>query len=310
VEEVWQAVLVLWSRSSAAPKIEHVFKSEESCNGRPDVPTLVPNVALVIASCDRSADLWPGLMTSFAKFWADCSLPSYLITNTLQPNQPMVTTIRVGNDSSWSDTLLSGLKKVPEEFVLLWIDDHYLTRAVDSRRVDATIRAFVETPGANYLRLQTLPKADRRFNGHFGVILPGHVYRTSVIASLWRKSVLEGLLRSGESAWQFETNGSVRADHVAGFFAAWREHFAIENMMIKGKLRRVSLWRFERAVKGRLNTRRPRMTVGQELMFLPRIIGNKILVRMPAGTGRYLQHILTGIRGKVFAVEKPGASCT
>ena len=173
--------------------------------------TLVPDVALVIASCDHSADLWPGLMMSLDRFWAGRTFPSYVITNTLEANQPLVRTIAVGDDLSWSDTVLLGLKKVPEEFVLLWIDDHYLTRAVDCSRVDATIRAFVETPGANYLRLQTLPKADRDFNRHFGVILPGRVYRTSVIASLWRKSVLEGLLRSGESAWQFETGGSLRA---------------------------------------------------------------------------------------------------
>jgi hypothetical protein len=209
-----------------------------------------------------------------------------------------VTTIRVGKDVSWSDTLLSGLKKVPEEFVLLWIDDHYLTRAVDCRRVDTTIRAFVETPGANYLRLQTLPKADRPFNEHFGVVLPGHVYRTSTIASLWRKSVLEGLLRSGESAWQFEISGSIRADQVTGFFAAWREHFAIENMMIKGKLRRMSQWRFERAAGERLNTGRLRMTLGQEVMFMLSMVPNRLLPRMPASTGRSLQQILRGIRAK------------
>jgi hypothetical protein len=208
----------------------------------------------------------------------------------------MVTTIPVGDDLSWSDTVLLGLKKVPEEFVLLWVDDHYLTRPVDCSRVDSTIRAFVETPGANYLRLQTLPKADRHFNQHFGVILPGRVYRTSVIASLWRKSVLEGLLRSGESAWQFETGGSLRADLIPGFYAALREHFAIENMMIKGKLRRISLWRFERAIQGRLLSGRPRMTLDQELLLMLSILVNRMLVRLPAGMGRTLQRFLRGIR--------------
>ena len=271
--------------------------------------TLVPDVALVIASCDHSADLWPGLMMSLDRFWAGRTFPSYVITNTLEANQPLVRTIAVGDDLSWSDTVLLGLKKVPEEFVLLWIDDHYLTRAVDCSRVDATIRAFVETPGANYLRLQTLPKADRDFNRHFGVILPGRVYRTSVIASLWRKSVLEGLLRSGESAWQFETGGSLRADLIPGFFAAWREHFAIENMMIKGKLRRISLWRFERAIQGRLLSWRPRMTLDQELLLMLSILVNRMLVRMPAGMGRTLQHILRGIRDGKLPAEEKRAPC-
>jgi hypothetical protein len=271
------------------------------------MPTVVPNVALVIASCDRSADLWPGLMMSFARFWAGRTFPSYAITNSLQANVPTVTTIPVGNDLSWSDTVLLGLKKVPEEFVLLWIDDHYLTRAVDCSRVDSTVRAFVETPGANYLRLQTLPKADRHFNQHFGVILPGRVYRTSVIASLWRKSVLEGLLRPGESAWQFETSGSLRADHIPGFFAAWREHFAIENMMIKGKLRRISLWRFEHAIQGRLLSGRPRMTLDQEMLLMLSILVNRMLVRMPAGMGRTLQHVLRGIRDRKLPAEEKQA---
>jgi hypothetical protein len=266
------------------------------------MPTLIADVALVIASCDHSADLWPGLMMSLDRFWPDRTFPAYVITNMLQANQPLVTTIPVGDDLSWSDTLLQGLKKVPQEFVLLWIDDHYLTRAVDCGRVASTIQAFLQTPQGNYLRLQTLPKADREFNQHFGVILPGRVYRTSVIASLWRKSVLQGLLRDGESAWQFETSGSLRADRIPGFFAAWRDHFAIENMMIKGKLRRMSLWRFERAIEGRLPSGRARMTPGKELLLIPAILVNRMLVRMPAAMGRSLQQVLRGIRdGKLPA---------
>jgi hypothetical protein len=273
------------------------------------MPTLVADVALVIASCDHSSDLWPGLMMSLDRFWPGRTFPSYVITNALQANLPMVTTIPVGDDLSWSDTVLLGLKKVPQKFVLLWIDDHYLTRAVDGSRVDSTIRAFLATPGANYLRLQTLPKADRDFNQHFGVVLPGRVYRTSVIASLWRKSVLQGLLRSGESAWQFETSGSLRADRIPGFFAAWREHFAIENMMIKGKLRRISQWRFERAIEGRLPSMRERMTLYQELLLMLSIVVNRMLVRMPTAVGRTLQHVLRGLRDGKPQPEEKQAPC-
>ena len=121
--------------------------------------------------------------------------------------------------------------------------------------------------------------------------------------------MLEGLLRSGESAWQFETGGSLRADLIPGFFAAWREHFAIENMMIKGKLRRISLWRFERAIQGRLLSGRPRMTLDQELLLMLSILVNRMLVRMPAGMGRTLQHILRGIRDGKLPAEEKRAPC-
>ena len=56
--------------------------------------------------------------------------------------------------------------------------------------------------------------------------------------SIWKKSVLQDLLEEGESAWDFEINGSKRAYKYDGFYAVYNDFINYENGIIKGKWRR------------------------------------------------------------------------
>ena len=55
------------------------------------------------------------------------------------------------------------------------------------------------------------------------------------MATLWRKSVLERLLRPGESAWEFEINGTARSDEFDLFYSTVAPHFTLINCVIKGR---------------------------------------------------------------------------
>lgn len=244
--------------------------------------TDTPNatVAIVVASRDESSDLWEPLFTLFRGHWPNCSFPLYLISNTVPYRDKGVTTILVGPDRSWSDTLRAGLSQLREQYVLLWIDDHFLMEPVDAPKVLTTIEAFTQLSG-NYLRLPALPLPDQPWNDHFGIVRKGAVYRTSVVASLWKKTVLEDLLQPGESAWDFETAGAARSDAYDGFYSTWRSCFAIENLLIKGRVRSAALRRIERSLRRPFELRRPKMSSMEEAEFAVRMVGNRALVKLP-----------------------------
>ena len=246
------------------------------------------SVAVVVASRDSSIDLWDPLWTMFQMHWPDCPYPLYLVSNLSDYSRAGVSTIAVGPDRSWSDTLLAALRRVREEYVLLWIDDHFISRPVKAEEIVAAVDAFKSVDG-NYLRLQSLPKPDAPFNRHFGVVRSGSLYRTATVASVWKKSVLTELLQPGESAWDFEMGGSIRSDKYDGFYSTWHDCFRIENLLIKGRIWRSSQRHIERSLGRRLDLDRPIMSRAEQTVLTLRIIGNRLLVRLPRRFARVLR---------------------
>jgi hypothetical protein len=64
---------------------------------------------------------------------------------------------------------------------------------------------------------------------------PGMLYRASTVLTLWRKDVLISLLRSDETIWQFEIQGSVRTDVYPDFYATEETYLPWLNGVIRGK---------------------------------------------------------------------------
>jgi hypothetical protein len=191
-------------------------------------------VALVIPSCDAYADVWPPLLQGLQRFWPDNAFAKYLVTNQLRPAVASLRVIAVGDDVSWSDNLLFALDRVAEPYVLLNIDDLILSAAVDHAAVMAVVSRLVES-GGNYLRLNPTPPGNAG-PGEVGLVPPGDIYRSSTVFSLWRKEVLQSVLRPGESAWHFEINGSARTDVFDNWFASKRFLLSYVNLVIKGKV--------------------------------------------------------------------------
>src|SRR5262249_49133230 len=89
-------------------------------------------VSAVVASHDGFADIWPGFFDLLFRFWPDLPYPLYLISNHLTFHDSRVNPLRVGDDISWSDTLARGLARISSRYVLLVLDDFFLTGLVDT----------------------------------------------------------------------------------------------------------------------------------------------------------------------------------
>lgn len=183
------------------------------------------DVGILIISCDRYADVWRPFFSLFWKYWPDCPYPVYLGANYKTWDDPRVQMILVGDDLSWAESTRKMVENVSHQYIMIILEDWLLTNPVNTRKINELLLNLVVLNGG-YLRLDPSPRPDKKVSGFpdIGEIDRGAPYRVSLHIAFWRRDVLHGLLRDGETAWDLELLGSRRSDRLAvGFFSTWKD---------------------------------------------------------------------------------------
>jgi hypothetical protein len=178
----------------------------------------IKKFSILIPSTDKYSELWEPNFTLLFKNWPellkqDQQVPMYLISNSKDSPHSRVQAFKVGKEKSWSDNLLMLLDQIDSQYVLIWLDDYILTQPVNRDRL-ANIIDFMDVNHAAYIELIINPSLhDGTAIAHEGLMLRDKfgAYRTSLQACIWRKEALKWLLKSGESAWDFEIKGTLRS---------------------------------------------------------------------------------------------------
>lgn len=202
------------------------------------------SLPILVVSCDRFSDVWPVFFTLFFRYWPDCPFDIYLGSNYLRYEHPQVTTITVGEDTSWAHGARLMLESLSSEYVLLFLEDFLLTEPVDSDKV-ISLCELLKTLGGNCLLLRAdSPSVERAsVPGHPVIteVMPGELWRVSLGTAIWKRSVLLSLLTDGESAWDTEWLGSRRSDVLPGFYSTVSVAIARHNGLEAGKWKRYNL---------------------------------------------------------------------
>lgn len=175
------------------------------------------DVGIVVASCDAYSDLWPLIGESFSWFWKDCPWPIYLAANQKSYQSDFISTLLGGEDTDWSSSMRRAIEQTNHKYILLWIDDAFLDRSVDTGRVLEVVERM-DQEGWSHIRTRNYPKPSKWLLGGFGRIPEGDISRATICTTIWRREVLLGLLKDGESAWDFEVKGSIRSNAYADFY--------------------------------------------------------------------------------------------
>lgn len=200
--------------------------------------------AILVVSCDKYSDLWGPFFYLFRKFWPDCPFNVYLLSNKRGFSDPKVKNLLIGEDVSWSDNLRKAALNIKEDHILLFLDDLLLHSAVKTDEVLKVFDWILQT-NANYVRMNPTQWPDKPYNELVGIVSKGAIYRTSTVLSVWKKNTLFELLKSGESAWDFEIYGTVRSDKYDGFYSTRNDHFPVINGVIKSKWQRSAVKKLE-----------------------------------------------------------------
>lgn len=175
--------------------------------------------AVLISSFDGCADLWDPFFTLFFRYWEDCPYEIYLIGQERTYQDERVRMIRTKPDLDWSSTLEAGVGQLDYDYLLVLLEDYLMKGDAETSRV-VEYEKWVRRSRADYLRLFPIPPPDIAIPGRTDIkrIAQGAPYRTSLMPAWWRKGALVDLLRAGESAWDFEIEGTVRSDATANTF--------------------------------------------------------------------------------------------
>jgi len=261
-------------------------------------------VAILVVSCDNYSDLWAPFFECFKLFWPDCPFNVYLLSNEKACDRAGVKNVLTGEDLSWSDSLIKGVSQLKEDYVFMFLDDLFLVKPVDTKKVIEVFDWAVQD-NVNYIGMYPMAnsKPDRAYNRLVGLVSKKAVYRASTVMAVWKKEVLLDLLRPGESAWAFEINGTVRSDKYDHFYVTWQSYFSIVNTVIKGKWRRCAVKKMKKlGIKTGLNSRQV-MTLGETAVLRLKLLRSRLLSLLPVKHRRKIRSFLLG-KKDVYLGEK------
>lgn len=182
-------------------------------------------VTILISSFDGYSACWGPVCHGFSKYWPDCPYPIHLMTNTKDFPHDRVRVLKCGGERNWSRCMLYALDRVTTPYVMYFQEDYWINEPVETAKVVSYVD-LMERHGLNYIRLlsKPLPDADFAHDPRLGVLAEDAPYRTSLQITFWRKSVLQELLRPGESPWQFELEGTKRSRKYGDTFLGVKLH--------------------------------------------------------------------------------------
>src|SRR3990167_5930669 len=165
--------------------------------------------AVLIASCDGFADVWPPALECLRRYWPDRPWPVFTLSNFIPwGEQPVL----VGEDKGWCRNCLLALDLVNAEYVMLWLDDMLLCEPVQTPYLLASLDALKANPNLAAVRVGPGPETYEPIrNTVFCRVMKTSDYRCNTSPTIWRVSYLRDMLLAGNTAWEFEIVGSKKS---------------------------------------------------------------------------------------------------
>ncbi|MBM4022241.1 MAG: hypothetical protein FJ284_08370 [Planctomycetes bacterium] len=183
-------------------------------------PVEPADLAILVNSSDGFSDCWLPFFTLLETFWPDCIFPVYLNTESATYSHPRLEVTCLTHPSQpggrrlpWSNRLLCALEAIPQRHVLYMQEDYFLDAPVRTEIVNECLRAVLDL-GLGCVHLTPFGARRGRTVAErpYLVDVPrvSH-YRVSTQAAIWDKRVLRWYLHPGETVWETEILGTVRA---------------------------------------------------------------------------------------------------
>lgn len=176
------------------------------------------DLTIIVTSCDKYSNLWNPFFELLFKNWQglrESKMDILLISNKKQYPDNRITPVMIANEKSWSDNMLQALKKVKTKYVMILLEDYFITK-FDEKRL-AEVFAFMKSYNAAYVQIacEGLARGRRgkdEVSKGIATREKHEPWRTSLQACLWRVSELQFLLKDTESPWDFEKAASLRSE--------------------------------------------------------------------------------------------------
>lgn len=173
-------------------------------------------MTILVVSCDKYKDISDMYFHYLRVNWPDCDYPLVLATEESDCADSNVQVIKCGKGVLWTKEVLTALESIKSKYVLMTVDDLFISKKVDNASVKSALDFMVD----NNLKYYRIPKGKRfarkvdRYPGQKYVarIRKDKVYSVTIGSSIWRKDELKLILGDGEkTAWELEDSFSEAA---------------------------------------------------------------------------------------------------
>jgi len=196
------------------------------------------DIAVLVVSCDKYADLWVPFWQQFEKYWGDFDGNKYLATNYLCPDIDGVKVIQVGEDKSYSENLLKIVEGIKEQNFLYLFEDVFLDRKINNKLVFEVFEKAVSVVNFKSLKISDDYPLSYE-NASFGALPMNIMYRGAVGMTLYSKEFFKTRLKPGMSAWDLDTARDIN-NVEEGILSITRKglretNLGFKHLLIKGK---------------------------------------------------------------------------
>lgn len=176
------------------------------------------NVIFVYLTNDKYNFLWDDFFALLLKYWPKFSFEVLINTESEKYNNSNFKIRKVDSynrNSNWSDRLIHYLNRIDEEYIILWMDDHFIYDYIDNEKINKAIKIITENKKIGHISFESQPGSKEskifEFLSRRKFLAP---YRISLQPGVWEKKYLLKILRGFESPWQLEINGSFRSNFI------------------------------------------------------------------------------------------------
>jgi len=163
---------------------------------------------VLVASCDKYADLLDPFARLWRKHWPDCPFETALVTETA-PSEPLCfdRVFACGPGGNWCSRLVQALDRIATPYVILLCDDYYLDRPVDTALILTRLEQAKRFDAVD-LRLIPNPVTKVPYREGLREYPKNTAYCIATQAGIWNRAFLRKLADGKASIWEFERYGS------------------------------------------------------------------------------------------------------
>ena len=202
------------------------------------------NLPILVVSNDSYSDIWDPFFKIFRQRWSDCPFQVYLGTNLIDYDAPdWLKVIKSGKDISWASSLLGMLNSLDTEYVLIMLEDFFLTSNVDTGEI-SYLAELAQKEELGCLRLFSLLPPPKKLDGYnnIGWFAPDDDYRITLQAGIWKIEFLKKLLLPGFNPWEFEIIGNLLNKNISDkVWGVIKPVLVYEQVVEKGKWKPIGL---------------------------------------------------------------------
>ena len=171
---------------------------------------------ILVLSCDKNTDLFEPFHHCMEKYWPNH--PEVIYWTGTVTNSYYRTITEPCDLSEWTDGLKRALDRIDDSQILLMIDDCFIRRPVDTRRIAQISKRLEQNQqnGGN-IALYNFEKSwdvNDIYDGTDWKLRPhGSEYEVSILCGLWDKQKLRKVIEPTSNPWDVEYN-----QNNCGFF--------------------------------------------------------------------------------------------